>query len=58
LIYEFENYLDRNEAAEAVRGFNKGKKDVLILTDIVSKGLDLQNVKHVISFSMPKEVYL
>ncbi|RYZ19497.1 MAG: hypothetical protein EOP49_48365, partial [Sphingobacteriales bacterium] len=30
---------------------------VLILTDIVSRGLELQNVKHVISFSLPKEVF-
>jgi len=46
---------DKNEAAEAVRGFNKGKKDVLILTDIVARGLELPNVKHVISFSLPRE---
>jgi late competence protein required for DNA uptake (superfamily II DNA/RNA helicase) len=36
--------------------FKEGKKDVLVATDVASKGLDFPDVQHVINFEMPKEI--
>jgi ATP-dependent RNA helicase DDX41 len=44
---------DRNEA---VREFREGLKDIMVATDIVSKGLDFPDIEHVINYDMPKEI--
>ena len=36
--------------------FRKGEKDVLVATDIASKGLDFPNVQHVINYDMPEDI--
>uniref|UniRef100_A0A6B2L0B7 RNA helicase n=1 Tax=Arcella intermedia TaxID=1963864 RepID=A0A6B2L0B7_9EUKA len=46
----------QEERAMAVELFSNGKKDVLIASDVVSKGLDFPNIQHVINFDMPKEI--
>jgi ATP-dependent RNA helicase DDX41 len=46
----------QDERNEAIRLFKAGQKDVLIATDVASKGLDFANVQHVINFDMPKEI--
>ena len=33
-----------------------GKKDVLIATDVASKGLDFEGIQHVINYDMPEEI--
>lgn len=33
-----------------------GKADVLVATDVASKGLDFPGVQHVINYDMPEEV--
>lgn len=38
---------------EAFRG---GRKDVLVATDVASKGLDFADVQHVINYDMPDDV--
>mmetsp|Transcript_9735 Transcript_9735/g.21794 ORF Transcript_9735/g.21794 Transcript_9735/m.21794 type:complete len:638 (+) Transcript_9735:50-1963(+) len=48
--------LDQEERHEAIRGFKEGVKDVLIGTDVASKGLDFPAIQHVINFDMPKEI--
>lgn len=48
--------IDQEEREYAIKSFKEGKKDVLIATDIVSKGLDFPDVQHVINFDMPKEI--
>eukprot|EP00727_Mastigamoeba_balamuthi_P007338 m51a1_g3224 putative atp-dependent rna helicase ddx41 (811) ;mRNA; r:76642-86777 len=47
---------DQEERERAVREFKEGRRDVLIATDIASKGLDFPNIQHVINFDMPKEI--
>eukprot|EP00735_Rhodelphis_limneticus_P004175 TRINITY_DN15733_c0_g1::TRINITY_DN15733_c0_g1_i1::g.25502::m.25502 TRINITY_DN15733_c0_g1::TRINITY_DN15733_c0_g1_i1::g.25502 ORF type:complete len:616 (-),score=147.32,sp/Q9LU46/RH35_ARATH/61.97/0.0,DEAD/PF00270.24/1.4e-39,DEAD/PF00270.24/1.6e+02,DEAD/PF00270.24/8e+03,Helicase_C/PF00271.26/6.7e+02,Helicase_C/PF00271.26/9e-27,ResIII/PF04851.10/3.2e+02,ResIII/PF04851.10/0.0036,SecA_DEAD/PF07517.9/0.0036,Helicase_C_2/PF13307.1/6.2e+03,Helicase_C_2/PF13307.1/0.0086,AAA_22/PF13401.1/0.14,CMS1/PF14617. len=44
---------DRNSAMDS---FRRGEKDVLVATDVASKGLDFPDIKHVINFDMPKEI--
>jgi ATP-dependent RNA helicase DDX41 len=46
----------QEEREESIRLFKGGKKDVLVATDIVSKGLDFPDIKHVINFDMPKHI--
>lgn len=47
---------DQEEREYAIRKFREGKKDVLVATDIASKGLDFPEIQHVINYDMPKEI--
>ncbi|KAJ3328798.1 hypothetical protein HDU76_009271 [Blyttiomyces sp. JEL0837] len=40
----------------AIRAFKTGKADVMIATDVASKGLDFAEIQHVINYDMPKEI--
>ncbi|XP_048226453.1 DEAD-box ATP-dependent RNA helicase 35-like [Ricinus communis] len=48
--------MDQEEREHAVSSFKAGKKDVLIATDVASKGLDFADIQHVINYDMPAEV--
>mmetsp|Transcript_21488 Transcript_21488/g.72320 ORF Transcript_21488/g.72320 Transcript_21488/m.72320 type:complete len:589 (-) Transcript_21488:47-1813(-) len=47
---------DQEERNYAIEGFRSGRKDVLIGTDIASKGLDFPDIKHVINYSLPGQI--
>ncbi|KAL8121009.1 DEAD-box ATP-dependent RNA helicase 35-like [Apium graveolens] len=47
---------DQMERQYAISAFKAGRKDVLVATDVVSKGLDFPNIRHVINFDMPAEI--
>lgn len=47
---------DQEERQWAVREFKEGRKDVLVATDIASKGLDFENIQHVINYDMPGDI--
>eukprot|EP01126_Amoeba_proteus_P050309 TRINITY_DN5932_c0_g2_i7.p1 TRINITY_DN5932_c0_g2~~TRINITY_DN5932_c0_g2_i7.p1 ORF type:complete len:432 (-),score=97.73 TRINITY_DN5932_c0_g2_i7:237-1532(-) len=47
---------DQEERKQAIEDFRAGRKDVLIATDVASKGLDFPNIQHVINFDMPKDI--
>jgi ATP-dependent RNA helicase DDX41 len=46
----------QSEREEAVLAFKSGKADILVATDIAAKGLDFQNVQHVINFDCPEDI--
>jgi len=48
--------LSQEERNESIRGFREGRKDVLVGTDVASKGLDFPAIQHVVNFDMPKEI--
>lgn len=48
--------LDQEERHTSIRAFKEGAKDVLVGTDVASKGLDFPAIQHVINFDMPKEI--
>ncbi|KAI9205856.1 P-loop containing nucleoside triphosphate hydrolase protein [Polychytrium aggregatum] len=47
---------DQSEREFAVRAFKEGKADVLVASDVASKGLDFNEIQHVINYDMPKEI--
>jgi len=47
---------DQEERDWAVAEFKAGRKDVLIATDVASKGLDFPGIQHVINYDMPGEI--
>lgn len=47
---------DQDEREYAIQMFKQGKKDVLVGTDVASKGLDFPEIQHVINYDMPKEI--
>ncbi|GJY73560.1 DEAD-box ATP-dependent RNA helicase 35 [Tanacetum coccineum] len=47
---------DQEEREYAISSFKAGIKDVLVATDVASKGLDFPNIQHVINYDMPAEI--
>lgn len=47
---------DQEERHRAVQQFRQSQKDVLVATDVASKGLDFAGVKHVINYDMPEDI--
>ena len=48
--------LSQNKRNSAINGFKDGKYDILVATDIASRGIDVSEVSHVINFDMPNTV--
>ncbi|CAG8449699.1 14262_t:CDS:2 [Acaulospora colombiana] len=46
----------QEEREFAIRSFKEYKKDVLVASDVASKGLDFPDIQHVINYDMPKEI--
>lgn len=49
-------FADQEERSRSVEAFRKQQKDVLVATDVASKGLDFPDVQHVINYDMPDDV--
>ncbi|XP_077992382.1 putative ATP-dependent RNA helicase DDX41 [Glandiceps talaboti] len=47
---------DQEERTRAIDQFRKGVKDVLVATDVASKGLDFPDIQHVINYDMPEDI--
>lgn len=47
---------DQEERNFAIHAFKTGKADVLVATDVASKGLDFTGIQHVINYDMPKDI--
>lgn len=44
----------QREREDALRGFRNGRYEVLVATDIASRGLDIADVSHVVNFDVPQ----
>jgi ATP-dependent RNA helicase DDX41 len=47
---------EQYERTLALKEIREGIKDILVCTDIVSKGVDFQNVEHIINYDLPREI--
>ena len=47
---------DQEDRIKAVAEFRQLKKDVLVATDVASKGLDFPQIQHVINYDMPDDI--
>ena len=45
--------MSQNRRQQSINGFQKGKYDILVATDMASRGIDISEVSHVINFDMP-----
>ncbi len=44
----------QNKRIEAIKLFDQGKHRILVTTDVMARGLDLEAISHVVSFDTPK----
>lgn len=56
LILSLINSAAQEERQYAIKSFKSGAKDVMVASGVASKGLDFNDIQHVIIFSMPKEI--
>ena len=47
---------DQEDREYAIASFKSGKKDVLVTTDVASRGLDFPEIQHVINYDMHAEI--
>ncbi len=47
---------DQEERVAAVKMFRERQRDVLVATDVASKGLDFPEILHVINYDMPEDI--
>nr|CDS27666.1 ATP dependent RNA helicase abstrakt [Hymenolepis microstoma] len=47
---------DQEERVAAVKAFRDRQRDVLVATDVASKGLDFPEIMHVINYDMPEDI--
>ncbi len=45
----------QNARTKAISDFKTGKTKVLVATDIAARGIDIENISHVINFELPNE---
>ena len=52
--------LSQNRRAQAMEGFKSGKFQILVATDIAARGIDVNNISHIINYDIPanSETYI
>ena len=57
---EIHGNLAQNKRDRVMQGFRKGRFDVLIATDLASRGIDVADISHIINYDIPEdpEVYV
>jgi len=48
--------MSQNRRQDAIDGFRDGKYDILVATDVAARGIDVEDISHVINFDMPDTV--
>lgn len=53
---DFFLFTDQEDRTRSVNQFRNREKDVLVATDVASKGLDFPDIQHVINYDMPEDI--
>jgi len=48
--------MSQNARQRAIDGFKNGKYDILVATDVASRGIDVSEISHVINYDMPDTI--
>ena len=56
LVAELQGNMSQNARRSSIDGFRRRKYDVLVATDIASRGIDISEISHVINFDIPDTV--
>jgi ATP-dependent RNA helicase RhlE len=48
--------MSQNKRQKAIDGFRSGRYDILVATDVASRGIDVLDISHVINYDMPDTV--
>ncbi len=56
LATSLQGNLSQNRRKEAMEGFRKGTYQIMVATDIASRGIDVSSISHVINFDVPATV--
>lgn len=46
----------QEEREMALKSFRKGEYKIIVATDVISRGIDIDNVSHVVNYSVPRDV--
>ena len=46
--------LSQSQRQKALQGFREGKHEILVATDVAARGLDIQEISHVINYDVPE----
>lgn len=52
---EIHSDLDQQQRDETIRGFRSGRIEVIVATDLLARGIDIEDVMLVINFDVPRE---
>jgi len=52
---EIHSDLDQQERDETIRGFRSGRIEVIVATDLLSRGIDIDEVMLVVNYDVPRE---
>jgi len=55
-VAAYRGEMDKNERRTNLKKFREGQTDILVSTDLGSRGLDLENIGRVINFHLPAEM--
>ena len=55
-VAALQSNLSQNRRLQAINGFRDGKYDILVATDLASRGIHVSEISHVINFDMPNTV--
>ena len=55
-VASLQGNMSQNKRQRSIEGFRVGKYDILVATDVASRGLDISAVSHVINFDIPNTV--
>ena len=52
---EIHGNLAQNKREKVMQGFRKGRFDVLVATDLASRGIDVSNISHIVNYDIPED---